>query len=53
MGVSPYCILQVLQCHQELLASLPHQARGGPAWVGYLSSTGVYGDHQGAEVTEE
>ena len=53
MAMGPYCVVQVLQCHQELLASLPHQARGGPAWVGYLSSTCVYGDHKGAEVREE
>jgi len=28
-------------------------AAARPAWVGYLSTTGVYGDHQGAWVDEE
>lgn len=27
--------------------------RAKPEWVGYLSTTGVYGDHQGGWVTEE
>lgn len=33
-------------CGEEIAAS-------GPRWIGYLSSTGVYGDHRGARVTEE
>ncbi len=28
-------------------------AKARPAWVGYLSTTGVYGDHQGAWVDED
>ena len=49
----------------HLLASVPPSAEGDPAlelvrrhqprlaWLGYLSSTGVYGDHAGAWVDEE
>ncbi len=37
-----------------VLARLEPALRAAPpAWVGYLSSTGVYGDHGGAVVTEE
>lgn len=28
-------------------------SRPKPLWVGYMSTVGVYGDHRGAEVTEE
>lgn len=28
-------------------------AKARPSWVGYLSTTGVYGDHQGGWVTED
>ena len=38
----------VLRQHGEALAALP-----GLAWFGYLSTTGVYGDHGGAWVTED
>jgi nucleoside-diphosphate-sugar epimerase len=38
----------VLRCHADDLATL-----GTLAWVGYLSTTGVYGDHGGAWVDEE
>lgn len=38
----------MLRHHAETLAGLP-----GLAWVGYLSSTGVYGDHGGGWVDEE
>jgi nucleoside-diphosphate-sugar epimerase len=34
------------------LAAVPGIARAPAAWVGYLSTTGVYGDHQGAWVDE-
>lgn len=34
------------------LRSAPRIARARPQWVGYLSTTGVYGDHQGAWVDE-
>ncbi|MGF1631486.1 MAG: SDR family oxidoreductase [Kiloniellaceae bacterium] len=37
----------VLDCHAGDIAALP-----GLAWIGYLSTTGVYGDWQGAEVDE-
>jgi nucleoside-diphosphate-sugar epimerase len=37
----------VLDCHAADIAALPELA-----WVGYLSTTGVYGDWQGAEVDE-
>ncbi len=35
------------------LAAVPAIASARAAWVGYLSTTGVYGDHQGAWVTED
>lgn len=35
------------------LAAIPELVGAGAAWVGYLSTTGVYGDHQGAWVDEE
>jgi nucleoside-diphosphate-sugar epimerase len=35
------------------LAAVPAIAAACPAWVGYLSTTGVYGDHQGAWVDED
>lgn len=35
------------------LAELPEIAAARPEWVGYLSTTGVYGDHQGGWVDEE
>ncbi len=34
------------------LATVSGMAATRPAWVGYLSTTGVYGDHQGAWVDE-
>lgn len=37
----------VLDCHGAAIARLP-----GLAWAGYLSTTGVYGDHGGAWVDE-
>ncbi|MEO3427601.1 SDR family oxidoreductase [Pelagibius sp. CAU 1746] len=37
----------VLDCHAEDIAALP-----ALRWIGYLSTTGVYGDWQGAEVDE-
>lgn len=49
----------------HLLVSAPPDEQGDPlldqlserlsglSWIGYLSSTGVYGDHEGAWVTEE
>lgn len=37
----------VLDCHAADIAALPELD-----WVGYLSTTGVYGDWQGAEVDE-
>tara|TARA_B100001564_G_C20619371_1_gene661545 strand:+ start:463 stop:1305 length:843 start_codon:yes stop_codon:yes gene_type:complete len=37
----------VLMMHKEDLLNLPNLQ-----WVGYLSTTGVYGDHQGAKVDE-
>lgn len=36
-----------LLCHQAEIA-----AAAGLGWIGYLSTTGVYGDHGGAEVDE-
>ncbi|MEO1292029.1 MAG: SDR family oxidoreductase [Pseudomonadota bacterium] len=38
----------VLAAHNDALA----QAASSVAWVGYLSTTGVYGDHQGAWIDE-
>ena len=35
------------------LAACPQIAAAGAAWVGYLSTTGVYGDHRGAWVDED
>jgi nucleoside-diphosphate-sugar epimerase len=35
------------------LAALSGAEAGGLRWIGYLSTTGVYGDHGGAWVTEE
>jgi nucleoside-diphosphate-sugar epimerase len=34
------------------LQAAPQIAQSGAGWVGYLSTTGVYGDHQGAWVDE-
>ncbi|CAN1561007.1 WcaG Nucleoside-diphosphate-sugar epimerases [Paracoccaceae bacterium] len=34
------------------LQNAPDIARSGAVWVGYLSTTGVYGDHKGAWVDE-
>lgn len=34
------------------LYAVPEIARAGAGWVGYLSTTGVYGDHQGGWVDE-
>lgn len=34
------------------LRAMPDLARANAQWVGYLSTTGVYGDHQGAWVDE-
>ncbi len=55
-----------LRCATHILASAAPDAAGDPflqavpeiaqsraAWVGYLSTTGVYGDHQGAWVDED
>ncbi|WP_424972380.1 SDR family oxidoreductase [Dinoroseobacter sp. S76] len=39
---------QVLAAYSEAIA----RAAPGLSWVGYLSTTGVYGDHQGAWVDE-
>ncbi|MCE0721667.1 SDR family oxidoreductase [Legionella resiliens] len=39
----------VLSCFSDLIS----QNRTHIQWLGYLSSTSVYGDHQGAWVTEE
>lgn len=39
----------VLSCFSDLIS----QNRSHIQWLGYLSSTSVYGDHQGAWVTEE
>jgi nucleoside-diphosphate-sugar epimerase len=36
-----------------LRAAGPHLAAARPRWVGYLSTTGVYGDRQGAWVDED
>jgi nucleoside-diphosphate-sugar epimerase len=36
-----------------LAAAAPAIAQANLDWVGYLSTTGVYGDHQGAWVDEE
>ncbi len=36
----------VLRWHADSIAARP------PTWIGYLSTTGVYGDHQGAWVDE-
>ena len=41
----------VLDRHAEDIAALPRLVPG-LQWVGYLSTTGVYGDWQGAEVDE-
>ncbi len=35
------------------LAAAPAIAKAAARWVGYLSTTGVYGDHQGAWVDED
>ena len=35
------------------LQAAPQIAEAGAGWVGYLSTTGVYGDHQGAWVDED
>lgn len=35
------------------LTGLPEIAQARPEWVGYLSTTGVYGDHQGGWVDED
>ncbi len=35
------------------LATAPEIAAARPAWVGYLSTTGVYGDHRGGWVDED
>lgn len=39
----------ILSCFSDLIS----QNRSHIQWLGYLSSTSVYGDHQGAWVTEE
>ena len=38
---------------QVLAAYTSHILGSGYEWIGYLSSTAVYGDHLGEEVTEE
>lgn len=40
----------VFDCHGDDLAALT--GPGGPAWIGYLSTTGVYGDRAGGWVDE-
>ena len=40
----------VIACYGDELLKLKHRRL---AWVGYLSTTGVYGDHQGAWVDED
>lgn len=42
----------VLACHQEDIAAL-REATPALQWIGYLSTTGVYGDWGGAEVDED
>ncbi len=42
----------VLRLHGADLAARPGLAWPGLAWIGYLSTTGVYGDHQGGWVDE-
>jgi len=42
----------VLRHHADTLSTLGPSAGGSLAWVGYLSTTGVYGNTDGAEVTE-
>ncbi len=37
----------------SLAAFEPELARAKPRWLGYLSTTGVYGDHQGGWVDEQ
>lgn len=40
--------------HDPVLAAYAEAfAKAKPEWVGYLSTTGVYGDHQGGWVTED
>lgn len=40
--------------HDPVLAAYAETfAKAKPEWVGYLSTTGVYGDHQGGWVTED
>lgn len=41
----------VLRAHGEAIAALSREARP-PRWLGYLSTTGVYGDHDGGWVDE-
>ena len=41
----------LLATHGDLLAA--RQAGPRPLWIGYLSTIGVYGDHQGAWVDED
>ena len=44
----------VLEFYEETLNQLnKRQKQGENLWLGYLSTTGVYGDHQGAWVDEE
>jgi nucleoside-diphosphate-sugar epimerase len=40
----------VLRWHAELIDALPREQL---RWIGYLSTTGVYGDHEGAWVDED
>lgn len=67
-GSPPQALLYAVSAASHILVSIPPdkegcpvwrdiatavQARDEPVWIGYLSSTAVYGDHQGEWVTEE
>ncbi len=66
-GAAPKALLGAIEAAEALLVSIPAEEGGDPAlkalggviaasptlrWIGYLSTVGVYGDHQGAVVTE-
>lgn len=67
-GDPPEALMHAVASASHILVSIPPDKEGcpvwrdiaamlrgrdGPAWIGYLSSTAVYGDHQGEWVTEE